>query len=150
MRDQINTALKAAMKGQDKLRLSTLRLINAAIKDRDIAARAKGKDQVCNDEVLEILAKMIKQRADSAKQYRDAGRVELAEQEEQESVIISEFMPVQLCEDDIRAACRKAVKDTGAEGLRDMGKCMAALKTEYAGKMDFGKASGVVKDLLAS
>ena len=149
MREQLSASLKEAMKGKDKVRLSTLRLVNAAIKDRDIAARSKGKDQVCHDEILEILAKMIKQRADSTKQYRDAGREELAVQEEAEAKIIAEFLPEQLDEDAMRSACRKAVNETGSEGLRDMGKCMNALKTEYAGKMDFGKASGIVKDILA-
>ena len=150
MRDRLNTSLKEAMKGKDKTRLSTLRLINAAIKDRDIAGRAKGLDQVGDDEILEILAKMVKQRAESSKQYREANRPELAEQEEAETTVIAEFLPEQLSEEDMRAACREVIAETGAEGLRDMGKCMAMLKEKYAGQMDFGKASGMVKNILAS
>jgi hypothetical protein len=150
MRDRITASLKQAMKGEDKLRLSTLRLVNAAIKDRDIAGRAKGKDQVCDDEILEILAKMIKQRGDAASQYADAGRQELADQEKREAEIIAEFLPEQLDEDQMRSACRQAVSDTGAASLRDMGKCMSALKAEYSGQMDFGKASGMVKNILGS
>ena len=148
MRDEITAALKAAMKGQDKIRLGTLRLVNAAIKDRDIAGRAKGRDVVCDDEILEILAKMIKQRADSIQQYTAAGRMDLADQEKRESEIIAEFLPAQLDETAMKSACRKAVSETGAESLRDMGKCMSALKAEYAGQMDFGKASGMVKGIL--
>jgi hypothetical protein len=150
MRDRITASLKEAMKGKDKLRLGTLRLVNAAIKDRDIAGRAKGKDQVGDDEILEILAKMIKQRADAIEQYTDAGRQELADQEQREAEIIAEFLPEQLGEDDMKSACRKVVNQTGAEGLRDMGKCMSALKAEYSGQMDFGKASGMVKNILGS
>ncbi|MEO0636767.1 MAG: GatB/YqeY domain-containing protein [Pseudomonadota bacterium] len=148
MRDEITQALKQAMKGQDKVRLGTLRLVNAAIKDKDIAGRAKGKDQVCDAEILEILAKMIKQRADSIEQYKAAGRMELAEQEARESEIIAEFLPAQMDEDAMKSACRQAVSETGAESLRDMGKCMSALKAQYPGQMDFGKASGMVKGIL--
>ncbi|MEN0088039.1 MAG: GatB/YqeY domain-containing protein [Pseudomonadota bacterium] len=150
MRDAITQALKDAMKGQDKLRLGTLRLVNAAIKDRDIAGRAKGKDEVCDAEILEILAKMIKQRADSIEQYTAAGRMELADQEKRESEIIAEFLPAQMDEDSMKSACRQAVDETGAESLRDMGKCMSALKAQYPGQMDFGKASGMVKGILGS
>jgi len=149
MREQINAALKEAMKAQDKRKMSTLRLINAAIKDRDIAARTKGSGEGVSDpEVLEILAKMIKQRRESVTTYEEAGRLELAEQERQEIDIITEFLPRQLSDDELREACEKAIADTGAESLKDMGKVMGALKSAYAGQMDFAKAGALVKDLL--
>ncbi|MEL6920123.1 MAG: GatB/YqeY domain-containing protein [Pseudomonadota bacterium] len=148
MRDIIQTALTAAQKSEDKCRVSTLRLICAAIKDRDIANRGAGKDPVSEAEINEILAKMIKQRAESATTYEEANRLELAEQERKEAAIIAEFLPEQLCEDDMKKAVAQVVEETGAEGLRDMGKCMGALKENYAGQMDFTKASGIVRDLL--
>ncbi len=148
MRDKIAEALKSAQKSQDKRAISTLRLIQAAIKDRDIANRGAGKDPVCDDEVLEILVKMVKQRKESAKAFEEGNRFELAEQERAEIEIIRNFMPQQLGEDDVRQACAKIVDETGADGLRDMGKCMSALKEKYPGQMDFGKASGIVKTLL--
>lgn len=149
MREQFATALKDATRAQDKRRMSTLRLINAAIKDRDIAARGSGKDGVSDEEVLQILAKMIKQRQESAQTYDEAGRPELAEQEREEIEIISSFMPRQLDDAEVTAACQKAIAEVEAAGLRDMGKCIAWLKERYAGQMDFAKASKAVKDLLA-
>lgn len=149
MRDEINAAVKTAMKEKDASRLGTLRLINAAIKDRDIAVRADGNhDGVDDAEVLAILAKMIKQRTESATTYDEAGRIDLAEQERLEIKVIEEFMPKQLSDDEIKAAVEKAVADTGAESIRDMGKVMGALKGAYAGQMDFGKAGGIVKSIL--
>lgn len=148
MREAIQAALKDAQKTQDKCRVSTLRLICAAVKDRDIAHRTEGKDPVTDAEILDILQKMVKQRAESAATYEDAGRIELAEQERRESAVIAEFMPEQLCEEQTRAAVASVVSETGAEGLRDMGKCMASLKAKYPGQMDFAKASGIVKDML--
>ncbi len=149
LRDQINAALKAALKEQEKTRLSTLRLIKAAIKDREIACRAgNGNEGVGDSEVLEILSKMIKQRRESAKTYEEAGRLELAQQEQEEIVIISEFMPKQLGEDEVRQVCATIVSELGAEGLKDMGRTMGALKAKYAGQMDFGKASRIIKELL--
>lgn len=148
MRDNIAEALKQAQKAQDKRSVSTLRLIQAAIKDRDIAHRGAGKDPVTGDEILEILAKMVKQRQESAKAFEEGNRLELAEQERAEIEIIREFLPQQLCEDDIKAACAKAIDEIGADGLRDMGKCMGELKKKYSGQMDFGKASGIVKNML--
>ena len=148
MRDAIQTALKSAQKSEDKCRVSTLRLICAAIKDRDIANRTAGKDPVSESEINEILAKMIKQRKEAAITYEEANRLELAEQERKEATIIAEFLPEQLCEDDIKKAVAKVVEETGAEGLRDMGKCMGALKENYSGQMDFTKASGIVRALL--
>lgn len=149
MREQIAEALKAAMKSQDKLRLSTLRLIQAAIKDRDIANRGAGKDPVNPAEITEILARMIRQRQESAKVYREGGRPELAEREEAEITILQEFLPRQLQESEMRSACAEAIEEANASGLRDMGKCMAVLKQRYAGRMDFSRASGIVRELLA-
>lgn len=150
MREELSSALKEAMKNQDKVRLATLRLILAAIKDRDIAARSGDNSHGVSDkEILQILAKMIKQRSESSQTYEEAGRLDLAEQERQEIEIIRGFMPRQLDQDEIRSACSQVVEETGASGLKDMGKCMGALKTRFAGQMDFGKASGIVKELLS-
>lgn len=149
MRDKLNAALKEATLAQDKRRMATLRLINAAIKDRDIAARGGGKEAVSDEEILQILAKMIKQRLESAQTYEEAGRLDLAEQEREEIEVISSFLPRQLDENEMSEACRKVVEEIGAESLRDMGKCMGALKERYPGRMDFGKASKVVKDILS-
>ncbi len=148
MRDVINAALKDAMLRQDKRRTSTLRLINAAIKDRDIAARSAGKDRVREDEILEILTRMIRQRQESVKAYEEGARLDLADAEREEIGIIRSFLPQQLDEAELRSVCAEAVKQTGAHGLRDMGKCMQALKERYPGRMDFGKASNLVKGML--
>ncbi|MFZ2100944.1 MAG: GatB/YqeY domain-containing protein [Oricola sp.] len=145
MRDAIQAALKDAQKSQDKCRVSTLRLICAAVKDRDIANRSSGKDPVSDEEIGEILTKMIKQRRESAETYEQAGRLELADQERQESTVILEFLPKQMCEEEVEKACETVIKETGAEGLRDVGKCMSTLKQRFAGQMDFSKASGLVK-----
>ncbi|HEV7414894.1 GatB/YqeY domain-containing protein [Tianweitania sediminis] len=148
MRDTFATALKDAMRGGDKRRTSTLRLILAAIKDRDIANRGVGKDPVSDDEILAVLGKMVRQRAESAEAFEQGGRIELAEQEREEIAIIRDFLPKQLDEAGMRQACRSVVNDIGAGGLRDMGKCMNTLKERYPGAMDFSKASGIVKDML--
>lgn len=148
MRDTIAQALTAAVKAQDKRRVPTLRLIMAAIKDRDILNRGTGKEPVTNEEISTILAKMIKQREESAKLYEDGGRQELAEQERAEIEIIRDFMPKQMSEAEIRAATSQVITQTEASGLRDMGKVMNALKEKYAGQMDFSKASALVKELL--
>lgn len=148
MREMIAEALKAAVKSQDKRRVSTLRLILAALKDRDIANRGAGKDPVSGEDVLSILAKMVKQREESARQYEEGNRLELAEQEREEIEIIRDFLPQQLCEEDVQAACAQAVEEVGADGLRDMGRCMNVLKQKFNGQMDFGKASGIVKTIL--
>ena len=150
MRDQFSTALKEAIKAKDEVRVSTLRLIQAAIKDRDIAARSGDRQEgVSDDEILQILAKMIKQRRESGQTYEEAGRLELAEREYEEIKVIEEFLPRQLSEDEIKSACVEIVEEVGASGLKDMGKCMGTLKERYAGQMDFGKASGCVKELLS-
>jgi uncharacterized protein YqeY len=148
MRDEINAALKQAMLDQDKRRISTLRLINAAIKDRDIAARGAGKDPVSREEIVEILTRMIRQRQESAVAYEEGNRLDLAAEEREEIGIILSFLPKQLDEAQLRSVCAEAVKQTGANGLRDIGKCMQALKARYPGRMDFGKASSLVKGML--
>lgn len=148
MRAVITEALKNALKTQDKRRTGTLRLIQAAIQDRDIAHRGAGKDPVSDEEILQILVKMVKQREESAKAFEEGNRLELAQQERDEIAIIKDFLPRQLGEEAVKEACRKVIAEIGADGLRDMGKCMAALKEKYPGKMDFGKASGMVKDML--
>lgn len=148
MRETIDAALKDALKTQDKRRISTLRLIRAAIQDRDIVHRGAGKDPVTDEEIMQILSKMVKQREESAKAFEDGGRLELAAQERDEIAIIRDFMPRQLAEEQVKKACQQVVAEIGAEGLRDMGRCMNALKEKYAGQMDFSKASGIVKGLL--
>jgi uncharacterized protein YqeY len=145
MRETITAALHAALKARDARRVSTLRLMSAAIKDRDIAARSAGNDRASDAEMLELLAKMIKQREESQKIYADAGRAELAQQEGDEVTIIREFLPKQLSDADMAKAIDDAIAEAGAETIRDMGKVMAALKAAYAGQMNFGKASGLVK-----
>ena len=150
MRERINAALKQAMLDRAKGRLATLRLVNAAIKDRDIAVRSEGNaDGIPDADILAVLAKMVKQRIDSATIYEEAGRLELAEQERSEIEVIEDFLPKQLSEDETRAAVQKAITDTGAGSIRDMGRVMGALKAAYTGQMDFGKAGGAVKELLA-
>jgi uncharacterized protein YqeY len=148
MRETISEALKAALKAQDKRRTATLRLILAAIHDRDIAHRGAGKDPVSDEEIIQILAKMVKQREESARMYEEGSRVDLAIQERDEIGIIKDFLPRQLDEEGVKYACQNVIKEIGADGLRDMGRCMAALKEKFPGKMDFGKASGMVKDML--
>lgn len=148
MRDKLAQSLKDALKARDSRKLSTIRLIQAAIKDRDIAHRTAGKDPVTDEEIRLILAKMIKQREESAKIYEENARLELAEQEREEITVIQQFLPAQLSEQEVETACASVVEETGAHGLRDMGRCMNVLKERYAGQMDFSKASGKVKTLL--
>ncbi|AJD41926.1 GatB/YqeY domain-containing protein [Rhizobium mongolense] len=148
LRDQVATALKDAMKSKNAERLSTVRLIQAAIKDRDIANRGTGKGEAPDDEILQILAKMVKQRDESAKIYEENARPELAAKERAEITVIQDFLPKQLSDSEVRANIAAIIKETGAEGPKDMGKVMAALKEHYAGQMDFAKASGTVKELL--
>jgi uncharacterized protein YqeY len=150
LRDEINTSLKDAMKSGDKCRLGTLRLVNAAIKDRDIDQRGHGKDPLTDDELLGLLAKMIKQREESAKVYEEAGRVDLATQEREEIAVIASFLPQQMSEAESQAAIAAVIAEIDAHGLKDMGRTMAALKERYTGVMDFGKASGAVKTLLTA
>jgi uncharacterized protein len=149
LRDEINTALKGAMKARDERRVSTLRLVNAAIQNADIEAETAKKGALSDDDLLGLLQKMIKQRQESVEIYDKAGRKELADQERGEIEVIRGYLPQQMSEAEAKAAIADVIKTTGAQGIKDMGKVMAALKQGYAGKMDFGKASGLVKGLLA-
>jgi uncharacterized protein YqeY len=146
LRDQLNNAVKEAMKARAAKRLGTLRLVQAAIKDKDIANRSEeSRDGISDDEILSLFSKMIKSREDSIALYDKGSRPELAEAERAEIAIIREFMPRQLDEIETKAAIAAIVAETGATSLKDMGKVMAALKERYAGTMDFGKAGGLVK-----
>ncbi len=149
LRDKFNTAMKEAMRSKDRRRLSTIRLIMAAVKDRDISVRTESDSKVGDPEIIEILSKMVKQRNDSIKAYEDAGRTELAKQESDEIEIIQEFLPRQFDDNEIEAAVKKVIEQTSASGLKDIGKIMSALKAEYAGQMDFAKASAMAKSLLS-
>lgn len=148
MRDRINAALKAAKDTGDKRRCATLRLVQTAVKDREVSAREHGEDGVTEDEVIEILQKMIRQRETSAVEFESGGQLELAEQERIEQEIVREFLPTQLSDDEVRELCETTVKDIDARGLRDIGRCMSELKARYPGKMDFVQASCFVKDML--
>ncbi|MGB7316606.1 MAG: GatB/YqeY domain-containing protein [Planktotalea sp.] len=151
MRDKISAALKQAMRDKAADRLSTLRLVNAAIKDRDIDARAEGRDEgVGEDEVLGILGKMAKQRLESARAYEEGGRIDLAERERSEIKVIEEFLPRQLEDDEVVEAVNEAIAEVGAESIRDMGKVMGILKSKYTGQMDFGAVGPVVKTRLCA
>lgn len=141
-------AVKDAMKGGEKSRLSTLRMVQAKIKDADIAARP-AREKIADAEIIDLLAKMVKQRRESITLYVQGGRQELADQETAEIVVIEGFMPKQLGESEITAAIAGIITETGASSIKDMGKVMAALKDKYAGQMDFAKASGMIKGLLA-
>lgn len=149
MRDTIAQALRDAQKSQDRIRVATLRLITAAIQDRDIANRGVGKERVSDDEILQILTKMVKQREESAKAFADGGRPELAAAERAEIEIVKEFLPRQIGEDELRRICTDVIAETGAASLRDMGAVMAVLKERYPGRIDFSRASAIVKELLA-
>jgi uncharacterized protein YqeY len=148
IREILSNAQKDAMKAKDTAKLSTIRLILAAVKDKDIANRGLGKEQASEDEILQLLAKMIKQREESVKIYMDGGRPELADKEREEIAVIQGFMPEQLSEEKVREICVAVVAELGAQGLKDMGKCVAALRERYAGQMDFAKASAILKELL--
>jgi uncharacterized protein len=148
LRDDINSALKDAMKARDERRVSTLRLVNSTLKNADIEARGQGKAQLGDDEILSVLQKMIKQRQESITLYEQGGRNELAQQERDEITIISAYLPQQLSDDEMRAAIAQAISETGAASMKDMGKVIGALKGRYTGRMDFGKASPLVKQML--
>ncbi len=149
MRTELNEALKAAMRNRDACAVSTLRLILAAIKDRDIAARGAGRPEgISEDEILDLLRKMIRQRAEAIALYEKGGRVELAEQEAREIEVIRRFLPQQMDDAELAAAVRTVVGEIGAAGLKDMGKVMAELKTRHAGRIDFGKASALARQQL--
>ena len=149
MRENITNALKKAMKAKDQVALSTMRLIAAALKDRDIAARANDNpDGISDEEILRMLQTMIKQRAESAKMYRDGDRPELAANEEAEIEIIKNFLPTQLSADEMKQAITKAIAKTGAGSIKDMGQVMGYLKAHHAGQMDFSSVSQDVKAAL--
>jgi hypothetical protein len=151
LRDQLNNAVKAAMKARDQKRLSCLRLVQAALKDRDIAARTEeSRDPISDDDILGLLAKLIKQREDSIALYEKGGRPELAAAEQDEIAVIREFMPKQMDEAEAKAAIAGVIAELGAASMKDMGKVMAALKERFSGKMDFSKASAAVKELLSA
>lgn len=149
LRERLSAALKDAMRAKEAERLSTLRLINAAIKDREIASRGEGGEQEVGDpEILAIMGKMVKQRQESARAYEEGGRLELAEKETNEIRVIEEFLPRQLGAEEVEAAVKAAIAEAGATSIRDMGRVMAVLKGKYTGQMDFGAVGPKVKDLL--
>ncbi|MFP6707927.1 MAG: GatB/YqeY domain-containing protein [Alphaproteobacteria bacterium] len=151
MREQLKTMLTTSLKAGEKRRIATVRLILAAIKDRDIAVRAEGRGSgVGDDEILAILQKMAKQRRESTTLYLEGGRLELAAQEEEEIAIIGEFLPEQVEAEELAAAVTGIVAEMGAASLKDMGGVMAQLKVRYAGRMDFAQAAGLVKNRLSS
>ena len=150
LRQQLNDAMKEAMKAKDAKRLATVRLMLAALKDRDIAARSEtSRDLLGDDEILSLLAKMIKQREESATAFDTGNRPELAAGEREEIAVIRSFMPAQMDDAELKAAVQKTIADVGAASIKDMGKVMAALKERYAGQMDFSKASAATKDALS-
>jgi uncharacterized protein YqeY len=150
LREQFTDQLKEAMKAKDNRRVSTLRMVLAALKDKDIAARTEtSREGISDDDVLSLLAKMVKQREESAAAYRVGNRPELVQSEEEEIAIIRSFMPKQMSADEAKAAIAAVIAETGANSVKDMGKVMNTLKERFAGQMDFGKASGMTKDLLS-
>ena len=149
VRDDIDRSLKESLKAQDKRRISTLRLVHAALKDRDIALRGEGRsDGMTEPEILELLGRMVRQRHDSIKDYEKAKRDDLVKQEREEIDIITDFMPPQLEPDEVIEACNDVIKDLGAEGLKDMGRVMTELKSRYSGRMDFSKTGRLVRETL--
>ena len=150
LRESFTELMKEAMKAGDKRRTGTLRMITAALKDRDIEARGQGKHPLSDDDILGLLQKMVKQRQESLAIYEQAGRAELATQEREEIEIIMGFMPKQMDEAEMTAAIKTIIAETGASSVKDMGKVMAVMKERYAGQMDFAKASGAVKGVLGA
>lgn len=149
LREEFKIRLKESLKSKNQIAMSTIRLIMAALKDRDITARGQGNpDGISDDEILSMLQSMIKQRRESIKMYRDAGREELAVQEENEIEVIQEFLPKQLDDTEVASVIDTIIKETGAENIRDMGKVMGVLKSKYAGQVDMGKAGALVKEKL--
>jgi uncharacterized protein YqeY len=148
MRETLSESLKVALKARDQRRTATLRAINAAIKDKDIANRGEGKGPATNEEILVLIQKMVKQREESFAVYAQAGRSDLATVEKEEIDILNEFLPKPLSEAEVEAAIGAAIASTGAEGAKDMGKVIAQLKADYPGRIDFGKAAGKVKATL--
>lgn len=148
LRERFTAEMKEAMKAGDKGRLGAIRLIQAALKDKDIEARGAGKEPLSDEEILALLQKMVKQRQESITMYEQGGRMELAQQEKDEVAVITSYLPRQMDEAETRAAVEAAIAATGAASMKDMGKVIGRLRAEYAGKMDFAKASGLVKELL--
>ena len=148
LRDDINNAVKEAMKAKEERKLSTLRMVNSTIKNADIDARGQGKPPLSDDDLLGVFQKMIKQRQESVELYDKGGRADLATQERDEIAVIQAYLPKQMSDDDMKGAIAAVIKETGAASMKDMGKVVAALKAKYAGQMDFGKASGLVKAAL--
>lgn len=150
LRDQLNHVLKDAMRAKDQRALSTVRLILAALKDRDISAREKGQTEgVADDEIMAMLQNMVKQRRDSIAMYEQGGRLELAQQEQEEIAVIERFLPTQLSEAEMESAVGDTISEMDAQGLKDMGRVMAALKDRFAGRMDFGRAGAIAKARLS-
>ena len=149
MRDVLMTAMKEAMKAGDKLKVATIRMVQAKIKDKDIEARGLGKGESTDEEMLAVLQKMIKERQESGEIYATNNRPELAEQETAEAKVIASFLPAQLSDAEMAKAIAAEIAATGAAGMKDMGKVIAGLRAKFAGKMDFGKASGIVKAKLS-
>jgi uncharacterized protein YqeY len=151
LRDRLQAALKDAMRAKDAARLSTLRLVNAAIKDREIANRSEGGEGVVAEaEILSILGRLVKQRQESARAYEEGGRLELAQKELDEVKVIEEYLPRQLDPEEVTRAVAAAIAETGATGIRDMGRVMAALKARYTGQMDFAAVGPLVKERLSA
>jgi uncharacterized protein YqeY len=148
LRDDINDAVKGAMKAKDERKLGTLRMVNSTIKNADIEARGQGKPPLSDAELLSVLQKMIKQRQEAVELYEKGGRAELAAQEREEIAVISAYLPKQMSDDEVKAAIGTVVAETGAAGIKDMGKVIGSLKAKYAGQMDFAKASAFVKAAL--
>jgi uncharacterized protein len=148
LRERFTADMKEAMKAGDKGRLGAIRLIQAALKDKDIEARGAGKEPLSDEEILALLQKMVKQRQESITMYEQGGRQELAQAEKNEVEVISSYLPKQMDEAETEAAIEAAFAETGAASMKDMGKVVAALRAKYAGRMDFAKASGLVKDML--
>ena len=149
LRARLNDALKTAMKAKDQRATSTLRLILAALKDRDIAARGKDGGEIGDEEILRLLQTMVKQRRESVTLYEQGGRQDLADQEQEEIAIIEGYLPKQLSEAEVEAAAKAAIAEAGAQGIKDMGKAMGILKAKYAGQMDFAKAAAILKSQLS-
>jgi uncharacterized protein len=150
LRDDINNAVKEAMKAKEERKLSTLRMVNSTIKNADIEARGQGKPPLSDEALLSVLQKMIKQRQEAVELYDKGGRAELAAAEREEIAIITAYLPKQMSEDEVNKAISSIIAETGAAGIKDMGKVIGALKAKYAGQMDFAKASGLVKAALSS
>jgi len=150
VRDQLKKALKESMRAKDERAVSTLRLIMAALKDRDIAIRASGDtDGIPESDIMQMLQSMVKQRRESIKLYETGGRLELVEQEQQEIAVIQRFLPQQMGEAEIESAVRMVIEELGVTGLKQMGPVMTELRERFAGRMDFGKASSIVKQALS-